>query len=70
MMTDGLAKFVSDQEAAVRIAREVADEPTDYVKRCDAINAAISLAHATAEDTPVAELIENAQAIEKYLKGQ
>jgi hypothetical protein len=69
MAESRLAKFLADQQEAVAIAVEQTGEPSPYGVRCDAINAALGLANATTEATTVAELLQNARLIEKYLKG-
>lgn len=67
-MTDEVKKFIKNQEEAVQLARDVADTPSEYNIRVDAINAALSVCR---EDGgwSVTKLIDVATHIENYLKN-
>jgi len=65
-----LTKFISDQEAAVEVARSVSGEPAPYNIRADAINAALSLVGCYSGDPDMARVIADARVAEAYLKGQ
>ena len=66
-----LKKLISDQEEAVQIARETLNGGDPL--RIDAVNVALSLAHSNAvggdRHTSMTELLRDAAAAEKYLKG-
>jgi hypothetical protein len=63
-----LSKFLTDQQEAVGIARDLIDAPRDpYAVRSDALNMALYL-HKEREST-MAEAIEDAKKVEAYLRG-
>lgn len=66
-----LKKFIADQEEAVTLARSTPDGSNPV--RIDSLNVALSLAHSNAiagqHITSMADILKDAQAAEKYLKG-
>lgn len=64
-----MTKFLKDQESAVQIARDVADTPSEYNIRVDAMNAAIAIHRDNSEVSSMADVIESAKLTEQYLKG-
>lgn len=68
-MSDEVKKFIKNQEDAVQLARDVADTPSDYNIRVDAINAALSLRRSADYTWSLQALIGTAAAIETYLKN-
>ncbi len=67
-----LKKFLSDQEEAVQLARSVPDGSNSL--RLDAVNVALSLAHSNAaaceKVTSMSELLRDAEAAAKFLRGE
>ena len=68
-MSEFVAKFIKDQEAAVQIARDVSNVPSDYNIRVDALNAALAMCGHAGDPWSTSKLIDVANDVEKYLKG-
>lgn len=66
-----LKKFIADQEEAVSLARSTPEGSNPV--RIDSLNAALSLACTNAANcqqvTSMADILKDAAAAEKYLKG-
>jgi hypothetical protein len=71
MAATRLDKFITDQEAAVQLARELPDVPSEYSIRVDAMNAALSLANSMSDErtASMADVVKDAKLAEAYLKG-
>jgi hypothetical protein len=67
-----LKKFLSDQEEAVQLARTMPDGSNCL--RLDAVNVALSLAYSNAaaceKVTSMSELLRDAEAAAKFLRGE
>jgi hypothetical protein len=68
-MNVSMTKFLKDQEAGVQIARDVADTPSEYSIRGDAINAAPTIHRDNSEVSSMTDVIKSSKPAEKYLKG-
>lgn len=68
-MTESVTKFLKNQEEAVKLAREIPDDPSSYSIRVDAINAALSMNSNTNNEWSVSDVIDASVKFEAYLKS-